>query len=357
LVWYKANQAEILEGPTDLPGQYFPIVMVYGDEVNVEGESHYSGVIRHAKDPQRLYNYSRSQYAEVISLAPKAPYLVTQKQIGNYQKIWDVAHKKNLPFLPYDADPAAPNARPERAQPISTHTGLKDEILIADQEIHDTTGLQLASLGKKSNEQSGRAIMARGREGDISNFTYYDNLGRAIKYTGKVLVDLIPKIYDTARIIRVIGQDSTEKFVPINQPFQNEQGLTQIHDLTVGKYDVVVSIGPSYQTQREETVSNIIEFVKVVPAAGPLLADILVGSMDWPKAPELEKRLKLLLPPQLQQEAGGQMTPTPPPSPMDMITMRGAAADVQNKELTNEQLFNQMQREKAGIGQEEEGGA
>ncbi len=355
--WWKANQAEILEGPVDWPGRYIPIVMVYGKEINIEGRTNYRGVVRYAKDPQRLYNFARSTSAEVISLAPKAPYLVTTKMIGNYQNLWDNAHKRSYPYLPYDIDAQAPGAMPKRAEPIGVNTGVQAEIMMSDQELHDTTGLQLASMGKKSNEKSGRAIIARQREGDVANFAYYDDLARALRYEGKILVDLIPKIYDTARIIRILNKDGTDKFVPVNQPFteeENGQQIQKIYDLTVGKYDVVVAIGPSYTTERQETAENMLAFVSAVPQAGMLIADLIAKNMDWPGADEIEKRLKLLLPPQLQQGGnGGAAMPPPPPNPMDLIQQRGLAADVQGKDLANEAAFYKMRREKSGESSEE----
>lgn len=352
IMWWKANQAEILEGPIELPGKYIPIVMVYGEEVNIENKTEYRGLVRFMKDPQRLYNYSRSMGAEVTSLAPKSPYLVTHTQISNYKKIWDTANRKNFPYLPYDVDPKNPQAIPKRAEPISINTGIREEILISDQEMHDTAGLQLASLGKKSNEKSGRAILARQREGDVANFIYPDNLGRAIKYTGKILVDLIPKIYDTARVVRITMPNGSDVLVPINQPFemqdQNGNTVKKIFDLTVGKYDVTVSLGPSYTTQREEAAENMMRLIEMVPAAGPLIADMLVKNLDFPGAQEIERRLKLLLPPALQGGDGGPPSPPPPPSPMDQLALKNAAADVIKKDIDNERAFYEMQRVKRG---------
>ncbi len=356
IVWYKVTQSEILEGPVEWSGKYIPIIMCYGKELNIENETIYRGMVRHAKDPSRLYNYARSTNAEVISLAPKAPYLVTAKQISNYQSKWDTAGKKSWPYLPYDVDPGNPAGIPQRATPIGVNTGIQTEVIVADQEIHDTTGLQQANLGQKSNEKSGRAILARQKEGDTANYAFYDNLGRAIKYQGKVLVDLIPKIYDTARVVRILNKDGSDKFVQINQPFQdkgaNGQPIEKIYDLTVGKYDVVVTIGPSYATEREEAVENMMGLVTAVPQAGMLISDLLVKNMDWPGADEISKRLRLLLPPQLQQEGGDgnpPPLPPPPPDPMQMIMMKKLEAEAKTAELDAQIKFLQLQRIQAGL--------
>jgi hypothetical protein len=356
--WCKANQSEILDKQVVWPGKYIPIVMMYGKEVNIEGRTWYRGMVRYGKESQRLYNMSRSTGVELISLAPKSPYLVTMRMISPYQQKWDTAHKKNYPYLPYDADPDNPNGVPQRATPISANTGIQAEIMVADQEMHDTVGLQQASLGQKSNEKSGRAILARQKEGDTAQYPFYDNLGRAIKQTGKIIVDLIPKIYDTARIIRITGEDGKERQVPINQPFKDQgdrgEAIQRIYDLTVGKYDVLISIGPSFETQREEAAQSMLSFIEAVPQAGPLLGDLLAKNLDWPGADEIEKRLKILLPPQLQQGEGGPQVTPPTPSLADLIEMRGVAANVQGQELENERKFNEMRAKQ--MAPTEEGG-
>ena len=355
LRWYKTNGREILEGPQDWPGKYIPIVEVWGKELNVEGRSVYRGVIRHAKDPQRLYNYSRSHNAEVTSLAPKSPYLVTAKMIGNYQSIWDKANKKNYPYLPYDPDPNAQGSGgiPKREMPIAQNTGILAEIQIADQEMHDTTGLQQASLGKESNEKSGRAIMARKMEGDIANFSYYDNLGRGLRYAGTVLVDLIPKIYDTPRILRILGEDDSVEQVPVNQLMIDEKtGMEQIFDLTVGKYDVIVSIGPSYESQREEAADGMLNFLNAMPPeARMILADLVVKNLDWPGADEFEKRLKMLLPPGMAGDGEGGPPPSAPPPPDPAMIQQGmmGQADLESKLLDNRRKRDELARMEMGI--------
>ena len=363
VVSYKTNGRDILEGPDEWPSKYFPICGVWGKELNIEGRTVYRGIIRKAKDPQRLYNYSRSHSAEITALAPKVPYLVTAKMIGNYQRIWDTAHRKSYPYLPIDVDPALPSF-PKRAEPITQSTAIMAEIQIADQEMHDTTGLQQSNMGQKSNEQSGRAILARQREGDIANFAFYDNLGRAVQYAGRVLVDMIPRVYDTARVVRIIGEESQERFVPINQPVQVEQpggsAIEKVFDLSVGEYDVVVSIGPAFSTQRDEALQGLMDFINAVPPAGPLIGDIMARNMDWPGAQEVEQRLKMLLPPQL---GGPPPPPDPnapqpePPDPFLELEGQKRQAEIEGMLLDNRGKRWELARKETGVEDEREDAA
>lgn len=333
LEWYKTNGVEILEGPVEWPGTLIPIIMVYGKELNIEGQSIYRGIVRNAKDPARLYNFSRSYNAEVTALAPKAPYIGTPAMFGNHMSAWKQANRSNLPFLMFDPDPKMPGLSPQRTPPITQNTGILTELQIGDQEMHDCTGMQQASFGEKSNEKSGTAINARKREGFVANFVFSDNLARAMRYAGRVIIELIPKIYDTERIVRITGIDGKEKQVTLNAPFMDQEAKRpKLFDITTGKYDVVVEVGPSYATQREEAVDGMVQLFAALPdQARMLVADLLVKNLDWPGAGEIESRLKKLLPPGMAGDDGDAPPPAAPPQPdpAQMLEMEKTKAEIQ----------------------------
>lgn len=298
--WYKITGDDILEGPVNLPGRWIPVIPVIGKEIFIGPKREVRGLIRNAKDPQRMYNYSRSAGTELVALSPKAPYILTPRQVEGHESQWKQAHQKNFPYLLYNPDPNARN-KPYREQPVQISSAIVNEIGLANEEIKDTTGIQDASLGKMSNERSGRAVAERRRSSNIATFVFTDNLARAVEHLGRILIDLIPHYYDTARVVRVLGEDGKEQAVPINQEFTGPDGKQRIHDLTVGKYDVVTNIGPGYATQRMEAVDSMIAFVQAVPAAGALIMDLVAEYSDWPGAVPIAERLKKLLPPQLQE--------------------------------------------------------
>jgi hypothetical protein len=335
--WAKMSGNEVLEGPVKLPGSYYPIVVLWGKELVLDKKRIYRGVVRFAKDPQKLYNYSRSSNAEQTSLAPKVPYIVTPKMIQNHEDMWKTANEKNWPYLLVNPDAQAA-WKPTREASPPVNSAIHQEMMIADQEIHDTTGLQQASLGERSNEKSGIAITARQRKGDIANFAYANNFGRALKYTGKVVLDLIPKIYDTARIVRILGPDGAEKMVKINQQYQNEKGEIVTHDLGIGKYDCVVTLGPSYETRRQESGDSMIEFIKAVPGIAPLVMDLVAKNQDWPGAEQFEERIKKTIDPKLLGEEGPQDQQQAQPTPADMAVMAKMQLEGQKLELARGEL-------------------
>lgn len=285
--------AEILE-TNDWAGKWIPIIPVFGDEVFYEGKRYLKSLIRDAKDAQRMYNYWRTTTTEQVALAPKAPYIGPVGAFDTDLEKWQTANIKNHPFLEYDG-PAAPQRQPFAGIP----PGAMQEALTASDDMKSIIGLHDASLGARSNETSGKAINARKQEGDVSTFHFIDNLSKSIAHCGRILVDLIPKIYDTERVIRVIGIDGETQSIPLKQQTKY-QGVERIFDLQVGKYDVAVDTGPSFTTQREEAATQMMELLRTFPAAAPIIGDLVAKNLNWPGADEIAKRLKAMLPPQIQ---------------------------------------------------------
>ena len=293
--WCKISQTEILEGPMDWPGKYIPIVPCLGKEVNIEGKRHLRGLVRFAKDAQRMYNYWRTSTAERMAMAPKAPFLLTPEQIRGYEGMWQQANVKNQPYLLYNAITSV--NLPQRVDFPPVPTGEMQEAEIAVDEMKATTGIFDASLGAQGNETSGRAILARQKEGDTATFAFMDNLSRAIRMAGKIIIDLIPKIYDSERVVRVLGPDGAEDLVRVNGADPMTGKL--INDLGTGRYDVVVSAGPSYNTQRQEATASMMELFQAQPALFQIIGDLWISGMDWPKSEEIADRLRRMLPPQV----------------------------------------------------------
>lgn len=316
---YLVSGGEILSGPHEWLGKHIPIVPVIGDEIPLEKIRYRFGMVRFARDPQQLYNYYRTASAESIALAPKAPFLATAAMIGPYKGMWDTANLKNRPYLLYEPDERAPGLAPKREHPPETPVALIQETERASEDMKATTGIYDAALGAKSNETSGVAIARRQMEGDVSNYHYSDNLERALHYAGRILIDLIPKIYDSQRIVRIMGDDDEEEFVPINQVMYGVDGVPQLmNDLSTARFDVRVTIGPSYSTRRLETANSVLEFLKVYPDAAPLVGDIVAKNLDFEGSDEVSKRLKNAVPPQILADPDDpESQPPPPPDPME----------------------------------------
>lgn len=284
----------ILEGPYELPLSRLPVIKVSGRIGRVGIKQYRFGLVRWARDPSLLRNYWRSTAAESLAMAPKTQWIADHASVKGREDDFRDAHLTGDPLLVYNTG----KNKPERVEQPQIPAAMLNEANMNAQDIKDVTGLHDASLGIRSNEVSGKAIMARQREGDVATVTYHDHLNDAIQEAGCVMNDLIPICYDTTRIIRVVGIDDAKEFVKINDPLDEESP-----DLSAGKYDVEVVTGPSYTTQRMESADAMLEAVKVFPQIMEIAGDIMVEVQDWPGAERIANRLKKALPAAQQEEA------------------------------------------------------
>jgi hypothetical protein len=341
--WCKINGFEILESQ-DWAGASIPVVRVVGNEFEVDGRIYVSGIVRNAKDAQRMYNYWTSQEAEMLALAPKAPFIGYGGQFEGYEQQWKTANTTNWPYLEVNPDvtdgAGAVLPLPQRAPPPLPQTGLIQAKMGASDDIKGTTGQYDSSLGQTSNERSGKAILARERQADVGTYHYVDNLARAVRYITRQIVDLVPKIYDTERIARIIGIDGETDIIKVNpnQPMPvnkivDQQGivLEKIYNLGVGKYDVCVTTGPSYMTKRQEALEAMAQLLQGNPQLWAVAGDLFIKNMDWPGAQEMSKRFAKTIDPKIME--GGDDSPEMQAAKMQM--------DAMNQEM--EQMMSMLQ--------------
>lgn len=308
--WFLIAGDQILD-QKDWLGVYIPIVRVVGEEVEIDGKVHRKGHTRAMKDAQRMYNYNSSAAVEYGALQTKTPFIAPAEAIAGYEGYWNSANTENRPYLPFNhvGEDGNPIPGPQRAPSPAPSMLFIEGMRTASEEMKMASGQYDASMGAKSNETSGRAIMARQREGDTATFHFIDNVARAIKYTGKILVDLIPKVYDTPRVVRILGEDGKEDKAHIDprqpQAYAKQQGhagIEEIYNPTVGRYDVTVSVGPSYGTKRQEAFQALSEISSRNPQLMQVAGDLIMTAADFPMADQIAERLKKTLPPELKDD-------------------------------------------------------
>jgi hypothetical protein len=315
VMWMKTNGFDILD-EREWSGKWIPVVRVVGNEWEVEGRMYISGLVRNAKDAQRMYNYWTSQEAEMLALAPKAPFIGYGGQFEGYENQWKTANTTNWPYLEVNPDvtdgAGGVLPLPQRAQPPLPQTGLIQAKMGAGEDIKATTGQYDASLGQQGNERSAKAIVAREKQGDVGTYHYVDNLARAIRHITRQVVDMIPKIYDTQRIARIIGVDGDVSMVkfnptqpePVKEVRDMETGglIEKIYNPGVGTYDVMVTTGPGYMTKRQEALDAMSQILQSNPQLWSVAGDLFIKNMDWPGAQEMAERFKKILDPKVLSE-------------------------------------------------------
>jgi len=310
----KLTAIEILE-ERDWPSKYIPIVPVYGRHVVVGDKRHKFGIVRHAKDAQRMYNFWQTTITESVALAPKAKWLMAEGQDENHENEWAAANVKSFPLLRYkqtdiDGNPAPP---PIRLQPEPPPAGVMAASAAINQDIATLMGIFDPSQQLPGNI-SGKALNGQQQQVDLTNFDFYDNLTKSICQVGKIILDLTPKIYDTQRVMRIIGDDGKPDLVTINEVKQDAQGVYQVlHDMTVGQYDVVMETGPGYNSKREAAVEAMMPLLNGNQQLFGIAGDLVFRNMDFPGADIIADRLaaanplaqideKSDIPPQVQMQ-------------------------------------------------------
>jgi hypothetical protein len=353
--WFKLTAVEILE-EAEIKCKWIPVFPVYGDELDIEGVVIRSGLIRHAKDSVRMNNFWMTSATEEVALRNKTPYIGAEGQFEGYEDDWGSANNRNFAYLTYKpVTLESALAPPPQRQPMAdVPTGTLAMAMHAADNIQRTIGIFNAGIGQKSNETSGKAILARQREGDVGTYHYTDNLNISRKHAGRCIISMLPFYYDTERAVRILGEDDTATQTTLNQPNttnkKSKDGKVRevLNNVKAGKYDVTVTSGPSYTTQRTEAgeyLTNIAQSAKD-PATSQVVTYLAIKNSDAPGADEAAKMLKKLLPQQVVEAEPGQdgeeMIQTPKgPIP---ASQAGAAIAGMDQALTQaEQAVQQLQ--------------
>jgi hypothetical protein len=342
LKWSKCTAVEVLE-KRDLPGKYIPIVEVVGREGWVDGKRCLWGLVRPAKDSLRMYNYWASTITEKMALAPKVPFIGAKGQFEGSEDRWRAANRKNFAYLEYNPIDVNGNAlpAPERQPATPMEAAYMQYMQVIEHDVQTSLGMFKAATGESESQQSGRAILALQRESDTATYHFGANLGVSIRHAGRIIVDLIPHYYDTKRVVRILGEDGEVRSATLDPelqvPYQQTQRGT-LFNPGMGKYDVSITVGPSYNTKRMEAQATFVELAKGAadPISAALLRYMTVKNSDFEGAQEAAKAFKALLPPPVQEAlAGGKLSPE-------------AQAIVAQAKLQIEALQKELEEEKAG---------
>ncbi|HEY6019903.1 MAG TPA: portal protein [Candidatus Paceibacterota bacterium] len=352
--WCKVSAFETLEEKL-WPGKYIPIVPVYGTQVVMDGKRKRFGLVRNSKDPQRMVNFWDTALTESIALAPKAKWLMAEGQDEGHENEWAQANIKALPVLRYKQRDINGEQAPQplRLQPEPPPAGVIEAAMGAHSNLQRVMGIFDPSIGAPSGNKSGKALNAEAQQSDQSNFHYYDNLTRSIKHTGRIILDLIPKIYDAERVMRIIGDDGKPELVTINQQTQqvDEEGQAierVLNDVTIGQYDVVMDTGPGYNSKRMEAVDAMSQMLQGNKELWMLAGDLIFRNMDFPGADVIADRLAAANP--LAQV--DEKSDIPPKVQMKMKQMENV---IQQQGQALQQLQGELQSKMGLVQLQEEG--
>jgi hypothetical protein len=350
--WYKIAGGQQVLAEYDWPGTIIPIVQVVGDECIIDGKRLYQGLIRHARDAQTMFNYGMTQQAVHLALTPRAPWVADNDAIEGYEEVYRDANQRNFSVLPFHAYDKQGRALPPpaRTAPSLVDAGWFSFSQSMTGMIKSTIGMYENSLSQKGNETSGKAILAKERQGDNATFHLVDNLAKGIALTGRILLEVIPKFYDTQRIVHIVGKDDIRKMVSINQvSIDGSLNAIRMNDITSGEYSVTTDSGPSYATKRQEDADKLLQLVQAFPPVAQVAPDLIVQALDVNDAREIAQRLKMALPPAIQQAEAMKEKGQRPPDPQIMQQMMQMQSQLQQAQQIMQELQQKLQQAESGV--------
>ena len=356
VMWYKLTACEVLER-AEIPCRWIPVFPVYGNESDLDGRINRKGLVNDAMDPCRMYDYWLTAATEEIALRTKTPFIGAAGQFEGFEEDWTAANRKSIAYLEYNPVTleGALAPPPSRQPPADVPSGFIAMSQIARDNIKAVTGIFDASLGSRSNETSGKAILARQREGDTSTFNFPDNLARSVTHLGRCMVDMIPKIYDTERMQRILEPDGTARTVTLNerlpQPKMGKDGAMQAiaNDMTLGDYAVAIDTGPAYTTLRQEAADSMLSVGQSWPRLFEVAGDKVIRAMGWPNAGDIADRVAKGMPPGLVEKTEGGEN-----EPMVMVgdqsvPIEQAAKMIADMQAALEQAQQELERFELGL--------
>ena len=356
--WCKITSKEVLERQ-DMLGQYIPVFKVIGEElVMPDGKARYTGLVERGMDSQRLHNYSIAGFIEHVALAPRAPWLAEETQVAGYENDYSDANRKNIVLLKYKGTSSEDGRAlppPQRTPPAGISPGWQQMLQNTEHGIEASMGMYGPTVGAKSQEKSGIALQEQKAQGMVGNFHFPDNLSRTIQHCGRVMLDWIPKLMSASRVVRILGEDNEQSVAHLDweqeasvmpRTDQFGQQVGDVYNLSVGKYDVTVSTGPSYTAKRQEAAENQIQLIQAKPELLSLIGDIVFNNMDWPGSEKIAERLKAMLPPQIQQmeDAGKENKPIDPKMQAMMQQMQQVSEVLKQKKMEMDIKTQQMEK-------------
>jgi hypothetical protein len=359
VVLRKITGCDVLE-KTEIKCKWIPVFPVYGDEIDIEGKIIRSGIIRNAKGPASMYNVMMTSATEEISLRAKAPYIMAEGQEEGHEKEWQTANNRAYPYLlykPVTIDGTLAPA-PQRNQMADVPVGALQMAMHAADDVKKTTGLFDASLGARGTATSGKQELAQQREGDMANYHYADGLLRTLRHAGRCLVNMIPHYYDSERVVRVLGDDDTAEYATINEQNatgkMDDKGIVKpvLNDITVGKYNITVSSGPSFSTLRQEAAEGMASNMEKNPALWDIIGDLYVRSQDWPNADKIANRLEKAIDPRFKEaekDASGQPMIQTPKGPLPMGEAEQAIAGMDQHIAQLEQVMQESEKDRQTV--------
>ena len=342
--WAKISGSKVLETGV-FPGKFIPIVPVYGAVNWIGNERHVFSLIHFAKDPQRLFNYWKSAEAHILQKNQDEILAVEHEAIAGFEDEWQNPGKYATSRYRSRDENGTQYAAPQRIASAQPPTGILNATATSQALISDTLNMHAPQMGQDVNSQSGRAIGLLQRQADTAHFHFQDNLNKSLRQCGRILVDLYSRLYDTPVVRRIIGKDGEEEMVKLNAQPETPDEMSKaidgvLNNLSLGRYDVRIDTGPSFNTQREQSFQLLMQVAQFAPGVMQSAGDLIIKDSPLVNAKEIADRIKKTMLPQLLED-----DPNVPPAVKAQMTQMQQQMQEQMQQM--QEMARQLQDKQA----------
>lgn len=342
--WAKISGSKVLETGV-FPGKFIPIVPVYGAVNWIGNERHVFSLVHFAKDPQRLFNYWKSAEAHILQKNQDDILAVEHEAIAGFEDEWLNPGRYGASRYRSRDESGTQYAAPQRIGAAQPPAGILNATATSQALISDTLNMHAPQMGQDVNSQSGRAIGLLQRQADTAHFHFQDNLNKSLRQCGRILVDLYPRLYDTPMVRRIIGMDGEEEMVKLNAQPETPDEMSKaidgvLNNLSMGRYDVRIDTGPSFNTQREQSFQLLMQVAQFAPGVMQSAGDLIIKDSPLVNAKEIADRIKKTMLPQLLED-----DPSVPPAVKAQMTQMQQQMQEQAQQM--QQMAQQLQDKQA----------
>lgn len=342
--WAKISGSKVLETGV-FPGKFIPIIPVYGAVNWIGNERHVFSLIHFAKDPQRLFNYWKSAEAHILQKNQDDILAVEHEAIAGFEDEWLNPGRYGASRYRSRDESGTQYAPPQRIGAAQPPAGILNATATSQALISDTLNMHAPQMGQDVNAQSGRAIGLLQRQADTAHFHFQDNLNKSLRQCGRILVDLYPRLYDTPMVRRIIGMDGEEEMVKLNAQPETPDEMSKaidgiLNNLSMGRYDVRIDTGPSFNTQREQSFQLLMQVAQFAPGVMQSAGDLIIKDSPLVNAKEIADRIKKTMLPQLLED-----DPSVPPAVKAQMTQMQQQMQEQMQQM--QQMAQQLEDKQA----------
>lgn len=302
---YLMSGGKILDDQGYIAGNNIPIVPFFGKRWVVDNVERCQGVVRPAKDTQRLKNMQISKLAEISAKSAVEKPIFAPEQVTGFAVMWADDNIADNPYLL--ANPITDAAGTPVAYGATSYTKVPNIppamaalLQVTDTDMKDLLGAT-ESVDQMNANQSGVAVeMVQGRI-DMNSFIYMSNMGKAVKRSAEIWLGMAKELFvEEGRKMKTMTDQKEVGQIEIMRPVIDPETAATVYENDLGnsQLEVYIEVGPSSSSRRNSVVRAVSGMMGLTqdPETLQVLSHVALMNMEGEGIEDMRKwsRSKLL---------------------------------------------------------------